>query len=175
MELLSPEILGLVFLASLTLTAYSHSPNSSQSYNATLVDVTDGDTVDISLKSRNETVRFLGVDTPETHEENSPGEFGLANNSINRACLRRHGEEATRFVESHLDKTVEIRTDSKSDRRGSYGRLLAYIYNENESVNRMLLENGLARMYDSPFSKREEYLRLEEEAREKEIGVWACG
>lgn len=175
MELFSPETLGLIFLALLTLTAYSHSPDSSESYNTTLVDVTDGDTIDITLNGREDTVRFLGVDTPETHAENAPAEFGLANTSSNRACLRRYGEQATDFVENNLDKTVEIRTDSEADRRGSYGRLLAYIYSGNKSVNRMLLEKGLARMYDSSFSKRGEYRSLAEEAREEKIGVWSCG
>lgn len=175
MELFSPETLGLIFLAVLTLTAYSHSPDSSESYNTTLIDVIDGDTIDITVNGRNETVRFLGVDTPETHAENTPQEFGLENNSINRACLRSYGEKAANFVERNLDNTIEIRTDSEADRRGSYGRLLGYIYSGNESVNSMLLEEGLARMYDSSFSKREEYRMLEKEAREEEIGVWSCG
>lgn len=175
MELFSPETLGLIFLALLTLTAYTHSPDSSENYNATLVDVTDGDTIDVTVNGRKDTVRFLGVDTPETQAENAPSEFGLANTSSNRACLRRYGEEATQFVENNLDKTIEIRTDSEADRRGSYGRLLAYIYNGNESLNRMLLEEGLARMYESSFSKREEYSRLEKQAREEDLGVWSCG
>ena len=174
MELFSPETLGLIFLALLTLTAYTHSPDTSENYNATLVDVVDGDTIDVTINGREDTVRFLGVDTPETHAENAPSEFGLANTSSNRACLRRYGEKATQFVEDKLDKTVEIRTDSEADRRGGYGRLLAYIYSENESVNRMLLEEGLARMYDSSFSRREEYSRLEEQAQEEELGVWSC-
>lgn len=175
MKLFSPETLGLIFLALLTLTAYSHSPNPSENYNVTIVDVVDGDTIDITVNGREDTVRFLGVDTPETHAENVPSEFDLTNTSANRRCLRNYGGEATQFVENNLDKTVEIKTDSEADRRGSYGRLLAYIYSGNTSVNRMLLEEGLARMYDSQFSKKEEYQGLEEEAREEGIGVWSCG
>jgi micrococcal nuclease len=174
MELFSPETLGLIFLALLTLTAYTHSPDTSESYNATLVDVTDGDTIDVTVNGREDTVRFLGVDTPETHAENSPEEFNLSDNPDNRACLREYGEEAANFVERRLGGDLRIETDSLSDRRGSYGRMLAYVYDSNNSVNRQLLEEGLARVYTGEFSREKEYLKIEKEAREEGKGLWSC-
>ena len=174
MELFSPETLGLIFLALLTLTAYSHEPSSSDNFNATLVEVVDGDTIDVSINGREDTVRFLGVDTPETHAENSPEEFNLSDNPDNRACLRRYGEKAANFVERRLGGDLRIETDPLSDRRGSYGRMLAYVYDSNNSVNRQLLEEGLARVYTGKFSREKQYLKIEEEAKKERKGLWSC-
>lgn len=174
MELLSPETLGLIFLALLTLTAYSHSPDSPESYNATLIEVVDGDTIDISTEGREDTVRLLGVDTPETHSSNKPEEFGLEDTTENRACLEINGEEAAEYLERNLDTSIRVETDPSADRRGGYGRLLAYVYNSNTSINKQLLEKGLARVYTGKFSREKEYIQIEKEAKEKEKGLWSC-
>ena len=63
-------------------------------------------------------------------------------------------------------------TDGEGDRRGSYGRLLAYIYVGEENFNRQLLNQGYARVYDSQFSLRGEFDSAEEQARLNDVGLW---
>ncbi|WP_233553806.1 thermonuclease family protein [Halococcus sp. IIIV-5B] len=63
-------------------------------------------------------------------------------------------------------------TDDESDRRGSFGRLLVYIYVDDSNFNQQLLEDGYARVYDSSFSLREDFDSTEEEARSNDVGVW---
>jgi micrococcal nuclease len=143
----------------------------------TVVEVVDGDTVDVRFPDGSEdTVRLLGVDTPETYVENDPAEYeGVPDTEAGRACLERAGENATRFVERAVaDGTVRVRTDPAADRRGSYDRLLAYVIVDNESINRALLDAGHARLYDSTFTERDDYAAAEREAMAAGRGLWAC-
>ena len=70
------------------------SPSSTPSETTALVtDVVDGDTVDVRFPDGSaDTVRLLGVDTPEVHVENDPAEFeGVPDTEAGRTCLRRQG------------------------------------------------------------------------------------
>ncbi|WP_347720517.1 thermonuclease family protein [Candidatus Nanohalovita haloferacivicina] len=172
-EILSLQTLAILFLIAIT-GLNLHSPQKSEHFNATLISITDGDTIDIQINGRNDTVRLLGVDTPETHSSNNPKEFGLQDTAENRACLEIYGEEAAEYLERNLDSSIRVETDPSADRRGSYGRLLAYVYSDNTSINKQLLEKGLARVYTGEFTREKEYLRIEKEAKEKEKGLWSC-
>jgi micrococcal nuclease len=143
---------------------------------ATVVRVVDGDTVEVAFgNGTRETVRLLGVDTPEVSAENAPGEFeGVPDTAAGAECLRRWGERASSFAAERLaDREVTVRTDPVADRRGSYGRLLAYVAVEgNRSFNRALLDAGYARLYDSEFSRLDAYREAEAGARESGTGLW---
>ena len=143
----------------------------------TVIEVVDGDTIDVRMPDGSEeTVRLLGVDSPETYAENDPAEFeGVPDTEAGRECLRAAGENATEFVERRLaDGTVRVRTDPEADRRGSYGRLLGYVVVDNESLNRALVARGHARLYDTEFTDRDEYAAAEDRARAAGRGLWAC-
>jgi micrococcal nuclease len=142
-----------------------------------VVSVVDGDTVDIRYQNgTSERIRLLGVDTPEVHTAVSPGEFeGVPNTTAGRDCLRTHGERATEFATERLaGETVTLRTDPTADRRGSYGRLLAYVVGNGTNFNRELVATGHARVYDSEFRYLENFTALEEQARAEGRGLWAC-
>lgn len=64
-------------------------------------------------------------------------------------------------------------TDPASDERGSFGRVLASLYLDGTNFNRLLLEQGLARVYDSSFSLGDKFHQIEETARSEERGLWA--
>jgi Micrococcal nuclease (thermonuclease) homologs len=163
-----------VLVAVLTLSgcASTGDPESRATQN---IRVVDGDTVEISTERGNETVRLIGIDTPETHAENTPREFDLPRTQAARRCLGRKGKAATRRVKSLVDsQNTSVSTDPAADRRGDYGRLLAYLYAGNTSVNRQLVEEGLARVYPSQFSHRGRYEALESRAVAERRGVWEC-
>jgi micrococcal nuclease len=121
-----------------------------------------------------DTLRLLGVDTPETYGENDPAEFkGIPENAAGRDHLAEWGERATAFATDELEgQEVRIETDPEADRRGSYGRLLVYLYTDGTDFNRQLIDQGLARMYDSSFSKRAAYSSAEAQAQEEDVGLW---
>ncbi|MFT4947974.1 MAG: micrococcal nuclease [Natronomonas sp.] len=146
-------------------------------HEVTVVEVVDADTLDVRMPDGGtETVRLLGVDAPETSAENDPAEFeGIPDTLVGRACLRTAGENATAAAEELLaGGTVRVRTDPTADRRGSYGRLLADVTVDNESLSRVLLARGHARLYDTTFQRRDEFATVENQAQAAGRGLWAC-
>lgn len=141
--------------------------------------VVDGDTIEIRYPNGTvDTVRLLGVDTPEVHTENDPAEFpGVPDTVAGRDCLRQWGERASERAKEELaGETVSLSFDANEPRRGYYGRLLAYVHVDGDSFNYGLITDGLARRYDdSGFQYRERYGTAEEAARASGAGLWgAC-
>ena len=128
--------------------------------------VVDGDTLVVTTASgRRESVRLLGVDTPELHHRARPTEFYAA--------------EARAFVEQRIaGQQVRLGRDSLRDNdRDRYDRLLRYVYlPDGNSLNAELLRTGHAYAYTRfPLTENDRYLALEAEARRAGRGVWAEG
>lgn len=151
-------------------------PTKSDTNTATVVDVADGDTLEVRFPNgRTEEIRLLGVDTPEVHTENDPPEFeGVPNNNAGYNCLRKWGEKASRYAKRTLNGRVRVETDPQADTRGSYGRLLAYVYKDGMNFNYSLIKKGYARVYDSTFSKSRSFYQAENSAQSNTIGLWEC-
>lgn len=149
----------------------------SETQDATVIDVVDGDTLEVRFPDGStDRVRLLGVDTPEVHAENEPEEFeGVPDTEAGANCLREAGDSASAFVvERALDATVTLVFDPVADRRGSYGRLLAYVRLDGRDLNRRLIERGHARVYDSTFSRSDRYYDREATAQAERRGLWRC-
>ncbi len=127
-----------------------------------VLEVVDGDTIVARRGERTETVRLLGVDTPETRHPDRPVE-----------C---YGPEATAFTDARLaGELVALETDT--ERRDDYGRLLAYVTVDGVGFNEALLRAGYARLLVIPPNDRHgrELLRAELDARAQGSGLWtAC-
>lgn len=138
---------------------------SSGSGNFTVSEVVDGDTVKVG---DGRAVRLLGVDTPEVYSEVSVEEF----DAENKSCLDSWGDKASDLAESKLSgRTVDIEFYGK----GSYDRDLGVIFVGNQSFNRLLVEEGYARVYRAEdFGQKEEWIGLEEKAKRNDVGLWAC-
>ncbi len=124
--------------------------------------VIDGDTIVISQNIR---VRYIGIDTPETHHPRRPVE-----------CLGKEATEANReLVEG---KFVILERDSRDLDR--YGRWLRYVFLKNSHgqpstfVNEELAARGLARARFFPPNLREKprIQAAERKARNMKIGIW---
>ena len=98
----------------------------------TVVRVVDGDTIDVARGGGDtDTIRLLGINTPETHHPTKPVE-----------CF---GPEAAAFTEEHLTgRSVQLEDDI--ERRDRYGRRLAYVVVDGERFNDELLRRGYARL-----------------------------
>jgi micrococcal nuclease len=150
--------------------------SGGEARRATVIRVIDGDTVEVEfVDGETDTVRLIGVDTPETSlGDVSPDEYeGIPSTQAARDHLYNWGQRASEFATEQLDgQQVRVVTDGEGDRRGSFGRLLAYIYADGENFNQQLLEDGYARVYDSSFSLRSEFDSTEEQARSNNVGLW---
>ncbi|MFH1663598.1 MAG: thermonuclease family protein [archaeon] len=110
--------------------------------------IIDGDTIETSLKEK---IRLIGINTPEKKE----------------ACF----EEAKEFLETNLlGKTVLVQGNQKDQ----YGRTLSNICLEGKSVNKELVENGLAHYYS--IQEFPELQKLQETAMKENTGcLWKKG
>ncbi|MDR0524414.1 MAG: thermonuclease family protein [Spirochaetaceae bacterium] len=137
----------------------------SRMLRAEVVGHIDGDTVRVRIVNPPselktvETLRMIGVDTPETVHPNRPVEpFGI---------------EASNFTKERLfGKSVYLAFDW--DLRDHYGRLLAYIYPEaGECFNALLIQEGYGYAYPAfPFQFKSEFEALEKAARSAQRGLW---
>jgi micrococcal nuclease len=144
---------------------------------ASVTDVVDGDTIDVRLPDgSDDTVRLVGVDTPEVRAENDPAEFeGVPDTEAGARCLRDAGREASAFMDDRLSGAdVTLVVDPNTDRRGGYGRLLAYVVHDERNINYELVAQGHARVYDSDFSMGETFYAAENRAQEARRGLWTC-
>ena len=128
--------------------------------DATVERVIDGDTIRVRVQGKQYTVRLIGVDTPETKHPTQAVQF--------------FGREASAFTKAALEgKTVLLAKDRTGDTVDRYGRLLRYVLLDGDNFNARLIREGYAHAYRLfPFSKRKEFIQLEEQARREGIGLW---
>jgi len=143
-------------------------------YRTLVTNVVDGDTFDVQFQSGNtERIRILGVDTPETSPgANIEGEYGNINDT---ALMADWGTRAERYARSRLTgKEAVLEIDRLAGTRDRYGRVLAYVtMPDGNDFGALLLREGLARVYTAEsFSRKKDYLLLEQEARTQGTGIW---
>jgi micrococcal nuclease len=128
-------------------------------YSVTKFD--DGDTIRVDMNGKDETIRFIGVDTPETHDPRKAVQcFGLAAAAYTKALIG--------------DNPVRLEADPLSTTRDRYDRLLRYVYlPDGRLVEAEIIKNGYGFAYTSfPFTKIEEFRAYQKNARDNSRGLW---
>lgn len=127
---------------------------------AKVVRVIDGDTIEVLLNGKQEEIRMLLIDTPETKHPQKP--------------VEKFGAEASQFATETLkNKTVGIQVGK--ERIDKYGRILAYVWVGNKTYQEMVLEKGLAAtayLYND-LTMLDQFHKAQDIARNKKIGVWS--
>ncbi|GMU78989.1 MAG: hypothetical protein AMXMBFR46_17820 [Acidimicrobiia bacterium] len=129
--------------------------------SARVVEVIDGDTIVVAFAGgATDTVRLLGVDTPETKHPTKGVE-----------CF---GPEAAAFTTRRLLGRV-VTLESDVERRDVYGRRLAYVERDGTLFNDELVRRGYARFMVIPPNDAHgrALLSAELEARRERRGLWA--
>jgi len=129
--------------------------------NVQLVKPIDGDTIKVNIDGKEENVRFLLVDTPET---NHP-----------RLGEQPFGQDAKSFT-STMVQSGQVQLEFDISHRDKYQRLLAYVYVDGVSVQEELLKNGLARVayiYDPNTKYVDQYDELQKKAQKQAVGIWS--
>lgn len=129
----------------------------------TVSQVVDGDTIVIITDGKRETVRMIGIDTPETVHPSKP--------------VQCFGQEASARTKSWLTgRLVTLDTDPSQGERDKYGRLLAYVWRDDGLfVNQALISEGFAfeYTYNLPYEYQAEFKAAEAAARAGKKGLWA--
>jgi len=123
---------------------------SGQTWTGRCVGVADGDTIRVMHAGKAEKIRLYGIDCPERTQD--------------------FGTRARQFTSGMVfEKTVTVQPVD----RDRYGRTVAWVSLEGKSVNRALLEAGLAWWYRQHAAKDRDLERLEQTARKQRIGLWS--
>jgi micrococcal nuclease len=135
----------------------------------TVIRVVDGDTIHVRTPDgADETIRFIGVNTPESTTRHEP-----------------YGNESSAFTKSKLPVGLTVWLELDVRERDKYGRLLAYVWMERPSsrapaevrdkmFNAALLIEGYAQLMTIPPDVRyvDVFRPMQSEAREASRGLW---
>jgi micrococcal nuclease len=124
--------------------------------------VVDGDTAHVELDGRDVTIRFIGIDTPESVAPGQP--------------LECFGPEAAGYTTDRLEGG-RVRLEFDVEREDRFGRTLAYVWIGDELFNETLLRRGYALVTTFPPNVRyvERFAAAQRDARERDRGLWrAC-
>ena len=131
---------------------------------AELIRVIDGDTIVVNIDGKEEKIRIIGIDTPESVKPNTPVE-----------CF---AQEATQEITDFLAKPgiLSISTDPTQDSRDNYGRLLAHVFMNEINIGEHMIRDGYAYEYTyrDPYIYQLEYRAAEKEARINKRGLWSA-
>lgn len=144
----------------------SSSTKSVTTHQTYLVEkVVDGDTIKVRMNGSLETVRLVGINTPESVDPRKEVEcFGVQASDVLEEIL--------------LNQSVTLQSDDTQADRDRYGRLLRFVFLDGQDVGLWLLQEGYAResLYsDTPHVYRDAYLAAEQAAQEAGRGLWAEG
>lgn len=126
-----------------------------------VVEVIDGDTIKVKYNGDIEKVRYLLIDTPETNHH-----------TLGKQPFGEEAKQRNKEIIKSGNVTIEFDVGNRLD---DYGRMLAYVYVDGESVQETLLEEGLARTaYIFPPNTRylDEFEEASKVAKERSIGIW---
>lgn len=132
--------------------------------NARVVFVIDGDTIEADVDGIQETVRFIGIDTPEKTGGFRPAE-----------C---YGDEATARMQQLLQPGDAIRLELDVEVRDRFERLLAYVYSPDGLLNELMVAEGYAAAFrfEPNTTLAERFEAAQRSAQEFDLGLWGqCG
>lgn len=131
-------------------------------FKATVTKVTDGDTIKVEFDGKEESVRLLLIDTPETVHPDKP--------------VQPFGKEASTFAKDFFPIGTEVEIDIDVSERDKYGRLLAYVWKDGVLYQDAILNEGLARVayIYSPNTGYVDNLREnQKQAQKRAVGIWS--
>lgn len=127
-----------------------------------VVAIVDGDTIKVSIDDKVETLRLIGIDTPETKDPRKPVQcFG-----------KEASAKAAELLSGHQ---VRLEGDPTQGDRDKYGRLLRYVWREDGLFfNEWMLRNGYAHeyTYNLPYMHQTPFKSAERYASENNLGLW---
>lgn len=145
--------------------SHSFLADTSRMVPAFVERVVDGDTIRVRIENPQEglhpqeTIRLIGVDTPETIHPFRAVEY--------------FGKEASRFTKTTVEQQ-QVYLAFDWDMRDVYQRLLAYVYLPNGlNLNALIIQHGYGHAYTTyPFQFMDEFTEYEKEARSWGKGLW---
>jgi micrococcal nuclease len=141
---------------------------------AQIIRIVDGDTLKVELKGRRETVRLIGIDTPESRTNNKAYKDAYRSKKDIKT-ITEAGKRATAYVHSLVKKDDSVKIEYDIVNRDRYNRLLGYVYlSSGEMLNEKILMAGYASIMTYPPNVKYTALfqKAYRTARENRRGLW---
>ena len=132
--------------------------------------VIDGDTI---VLSGGQSLRLIGIDTPETRI-NKRIYWQAQRSQKDVQAIMSLGKKAGSFTRSLVERQ-RVRVEFDVEKYDKYNRLLGYVYLKDGSfVNAKIIEAGYANLLSIPPNVKyaDLFLRLYQQARENNRGLW---
>jgi micrococcal nuclease len=116
----------------------------------------------VKVNGKVETVRYLLIDTPESKK---PG-----------MCVQPFAIEASQRNNQLIRNGRLTLEFEQGNRRDAYGRLLAYVYADGQSVGETLLKEGFARVayiMNPPYKYLKDYKVAETKTKRNKLNIWS--
>ncbi|WP_227778406.1 thermonuclease family protein [Haladaptatus pallidirubidus] len=132
-------------------TADIGTPEDSERFQARILKIIDPTTLKIKHGETIQIVKLIGVNVPED---------GTTQQQAIRDANSQFNQQLVTVVSDPLVSATEN------------GHLQAYVYIGNTMVNTELIRRGYARVPDMQFSKRQEFMRKQQQAKQHGYGRW---
>jgi len=137
--------------------------NNNELKSYSVIKVIDGDTIKVDINGVAETIRLIGINSPESVDPRKLVEcFGI--------------EASNRAKELLTNKKVILENDTTQGERDKYQRLLRYVWLEDGTFfNKKMISDGYANeyTYNTPYKYQAEFKQAETEAKALKKGLWA--
>jgi len=139
-----------------------------------IVKVIDGDTLAVDYNGRRESVRLIGIDTPESFAGKKARRDSKRSHT-DMAQILQSGKRAAEYTKTLLKPGELLAVEFDVEKRDRYGRLLAYIFlSDGRMLNEEIVKNGYASVLTIPpnvnYQKR--FIEAYRYARRNNLGLW---
>lgn len=142
---------------------FTQTISNDQRIPAEFVRHVDGDTTVLKIDGKEQKVRFLLVDAPETVKP--------------KTKVQPFGLEASKRTKELLSNASEITFEyDKGDKKDRYGRALGYIFVDGTLLQKTLMSEGLARVAyvkEPNIKYLAELEQAQEQAKSESLGIWS--
>jgi micrococcal nuclease len=167
------DLLGLIFIIIIVIMiGVPQAVNASD--QAIIRNVVDGDTLKVFYEGQKESIRLIGIDTPESRKNKKAyKDSGRSGEDIEKIVAM--GKESTEYTKSLIKPGDIIKMEFDVQKRDQYKRLLAYVYlNDGRMLNEEIIRAGYASplTYPPNIKYQDKFLKEYREAREKGRGLF---
>jgi micrococcal nuclease len=140
----------VLIVGGLLLSSGVWAERSTHTLPAEVQSITDGVTIRVRINGREEKVRLIGIDAPESHP-NPKAQKDSLRTGDDMATITEMGQRATRYVKSIVRPGDWVQIELDIQERDRYGRLLAYVWlQDGRFLNEEIVGAGYAGLMTIP-------------------------
>jgi micrococcal nuclease len=174
---LMSHLLALLYLVGLTSICHTAAATPAARTSATVLYVTDGDTIKVKIAGRKESVRLIGIDSPES-KLNDRAYKQAYRSSMDVETIVQIGQQSKKYLSKLIPVGSVVTLEQDIEPRDRYGRILAYVYlPDGAMANEQMLEMGYASLLTIPPNVKynTRFTNAAKRGREANRGLWGSG